>query len=243
MSLPRHILMTTDSVGGVWTYSLELVRALARYGIRVTLFTEGRPLTRSQRFAVSSLMNCNVHETGHRLEWMPEPWAEVDAAGAELQALAERVQPDLVHLNGYAHAALPWSQPLLVVAHSCVYSWFDAVRSTAPGTGWGEYWRRTRSALGRAQAVVAPSRAMVEAIEKHYGPVERITVIHNAASGRDFRAAEKQPFVLAAGRLWDEAKNLRALLEAAPGIPWPVRIAARCCLRWVLAKCPLNWRA
>jgi glycosyltransferase involved in cell wall biosynthesis len=31
--------------------------------------------------------------------------------------------------------------------------------------------------------------------------------------------------VLAAGRLWDEAKNIRTLCEAADGLPWPVMIA------------------
>jgi glycosyltransferase involved in cell wall biosynthesis len=35
----------------------------------------------------------------------------------------------------------------------------------------------------------------------------------------------KEPFILAAGRLWDEAKNVRALAEVAPRLPWPVFLA------------------
>jgi glycosyltransferase involved in cell wall biosynthesis len=35
----------------------------------------------------------------------------------------------------------------------------------------------------------------------------------------------KQPFVLAAGRVWDDAKNIRALCAIAPVIAWPVYIA------------------
>ncbi|MDB5296059.1 MAG: glycosyl transferase group 1, partial [Phycisphaerales bacterium] len=35
----------------------------------------------------------------------------------------------------------------------------------------------------------------------------------------------KEPFVLTAGRLWDEAKNVAALAAVAPGLPWPVRVA------------------
>jgi hypothetical protein len=31
-SQPKRILMTTDTVGGVWSYSLELARALGEYG-------------------------------------------------------------------------------------------------------------------------------------------------------------------------------------------------------------------
>ena len=36
---------------------------------------------------------------------------------------------------------------------------------------------------------------------------------------------DKQPFILAAGRLWDEAKNVVALDRVAADLPWPVRIA------------------
>jgi glycosyltransferase involved in cell wall biosynthesis len=39
------------------------------------------------------------------------------------------------------------------------------------------------------------------------------------------RAALKEPFILAAGRLWDEAKNVSALVCAAPRLSWPVRLA------------------
>ena len=35
----------------------------------------------------------------------------------------------------------------------------------------------------------------------------------------------KEPFVLAAGRMWDEAKNLSGLDRAAARLPWPVLAA------------------
>jgi glycosyltransferase involved in cell wall biosynthesis len=35
----------------------------------------------------------------------------------------------------------------------------------------------------------------------------------------------KEPIVLGAGRLWDEAKNLRTLAAVAPRLPWPVYLA------------------
>jgi glycosyltransferase involved in cell wall biosynthesis len=38
-------------------------------------------------------------------------------------------------------------------------------------------------------------------------------------------AVPKLPMVLAAGRVWDEAKNLRLLDEIAPTLPWPIEIA------------------
>ncbi len=40
--------MTADTVGGVWTYALDLARALAERGIAVALATMGARLTRGQ---------------------------------------------------------------------------------------------------------------------------------------------------------------------------------------------------
>jgi len=42
------------------------------------------------------------------------------------------------------------------------------------------------------------------------------------AAGRQFEA--KQPVVLAAGRVWDKAKNFTALTAVASRLDWPVRI-------------------
>ena len=38
---PPYVLMTADSVGGVWTYALDLARELAGQGTRVTLAVLG----------------------------------------------------------------------------------------------------------------------------------------------------------------------------------------------------------
>ena len=40
--------MTADTVGGVWTYALELARALEPHGVEIALATMGRPLSASQ---------------------------------------------------------------------------------------------------------------------------------------------------------------------------------------------------
>jgi glycosyltransferase involved in cell wall biosynthesis len=66
---------------------------------------------------------------------------------------------------------------------------------------------------------------MLAALRRHYGPFGPSTVIHNGRDPGAFRPATKQPFILAAGRLWDEAKNLSALERVAPRLPWPVYVA------------------
>ena len=108
LSAPIKVLMTADTVGGVWTYALGLCRGLAARGGRVTLVSFGEPASEAQRAEVAEVAGITLVETRYKLEWMPDPWSDVDEAGRFLQGLARAEEPDVVHLNGYAHAALPW---------------------------------------------------------------------------------------------------------------------------------------
>lgn len=223
--VPKRVLMTADTLGGVFTYALELCRGLAAHGVGVVLATMGARLTRDQRAAVSALSSLELCESEYRLEWMPEPWADVDAAGGWLLELEARHAPDVVHLNGYVHGALPWRAPVLMVAHSCVLSWWQAVKREDAPPEWSVYGRRVAAGLHRAGLVVAPSRAMLDAVERLYGRLDRKRVIHNGRALRARHGRPKEPLVLSAGRLWDEAKNLAALHACHSLLPWPVYVA------------------
>jgi glycosyltransferase involved in cell wall biosynthesis len=50
-------------------------------------------------------------------------------------------------------------------------------------------------------------------------------VIPNARTASHFRAAAKKPLILAAGRIWDEAKNIQALARIARKLPWRTYVA------------------
>lgn len=220
------VLLTTDTVGGVWTYTLELSRALAGHDVEIALAAMGGPLSASQRADASRLTNVTVFESGYKLEWMQDPWDDVRRAGDWLLDIDRQFSPDLVHLNGYAHGALPWQAPVVVVAHSCVLSWWRAVKGTGAPPSWNRYREEVTRGLRAADAVVAPSRAMLEAARHHYGPFRQSRVIYNARSPESFKPPRmKELFVLAAGRLWDEAKNLSALTAVAAQLPWPVYVA------------------
>jgi glycosyltransferase involved in cell wall biosynthesis len=65
-----------------------------------------------------------------------------------------------------------------------------------------------RAGLAAADLVVAPTVAMLDALRHHYGPLPRTRVIPNGAAPDAYRVAEKEPFALCVGRLWDEAKNV-----------------------------------
>jgi glycogen synthase len=224
-----RLLLTTDTVGGVWTYALELARGLAPHDVDVLLATMGAPLSGAQRAEAAALPNVRVAESTYKLEWMDDPWDDLRRAGDWLIDLEQSFRADLVHLNGYAHGSLPWSAPVMVVAHSCVLSWWQAVKCEPAPATWDRYRQAVTDGLHDADLVVAPTGAMLAAAEHQYGPPRHTRVIYNARDPAPYRRAarafKKEPLVLAAGRLWDEAKNVAALDAVAANLHWPVYVA------------------
>lgn len=218
--------MTTDTVGGVWHYALELCAGLQPHGISVLLATMGPPPSSEQREAAARLEHVWLCESDYRLEWMDSPWDDVSRAGEWLCSLEWEFSPDVVHLNGYVHAAQRWRSPVLVVGHSCVLSWWEAVRGGEAPAAWDRYRDAVTAGLRAADLVVAPTRAMLDALRRHYGDLPAAAVIPNGRMpGAFHRPEQKEPFVLSVGRLWDEAKNAAALTAVAPELRWPVRVA------------------
>jgi glycogen(starch) synthase len=220
--------MTADTVGGVWTYAMDLCRALRPAGSRVLLATMGAPASSDQRAEAAQIGNVELVESAYRLEWMDDPWEDLSAAAAWLLDLERRFQPGVIHLNNFVHGALPWSAPVVMVAHSCVLSWWEAVKGEPAPAAWSGYRAAVRCGLAAADLVVAPTQAMLQAVVKHYGPPQRSRVIANSCSRARFAPAEKKPFIFSAGRFWDEAKNAPTLARAAGGLPWPTRFAGAC---------------
>ena len=216
-----RVLMTADTVGGVWTYAMELTRAMPE--VEFTLASMGRKASEGQREEVPA--NVTLVESEYKLEWQDEPWADVDASGQWLLDLEQKTAPDVVHLNGFAHGALPFRAPKFVIGHSCVLSWWRAVKNEEAPAEWNTYRERVGNGLRGAALVGAPSAWMLAALDEHYSFQVPRRLLYNGrrftpSTGHGHRAS-----VFAAGRLWDEAKNLRAVLQAAPQIDWPVRMA------------------
>lgn len=219
------VLMTTDTVGGVWTYALQLADALSEHDVQVALATMGRLPSDAQREEAARTPGLQLFESAFKLEWMEDPWDDVGMAGEWLLDIERSVRPDLIHLNGYAHGALPWRAPTLVVGHSCVLSWWEAVRGQLPPLTLRRYTEEVGRGLRAAKMVVAPTRAMLDALSRHYGPLPTSLMIHNGRDPMQFRPAPKESFVLSVGRIWDEAKNVASLERIAPRLPWPVYVA------------------
>jgi glycosyltransferase involved in cell wall biosynthesis len=165
-----HVLITADTVGGVWTYVRELTTALARRGVRITLVSLGHIPSPHQTEWMEDLPQFDFRPTAFRLEWMQDSEQDLELSTQYLLAVIREVQPDLVHLNQYGYGAMDIDVPKVLVAHSDVVSWWFAVHGgPPPETPWLRWYRDTvlRGLLG-ADVVVAPSQTMLDAIRAHY---------------------------------------------------------------------------
>jgi glycogen(starch) synthase len=221
----QRVLMTTDTLGGVWTYALELARVLCRHEIQVALATMGGPLNASQRAEVRSITGLTVFESRFKLEWMENPWRDIKHAGQWLLQVEETIRPDVVHLNSYVFGALPWRTPTLVVGHSCVLSWWEAVKGEAAPDTWARYRYEVARGLQGADLVLAPTQAILSMLQRHYGAFAWSRVVPNGRDPALFLPGVKEPCIFAMGRLWDEAKNVAMLDQVASSLDWPVHIA------------------
>src|SRR5579875_1781259 len=220
-----HVLMTTDAVGGVFNHTLTLAGALVERGADVSVAVLGAGPSTDQLAQLEAVRPLAIHQLEGKLEWMPEPWDDLRRAEALLLELEQQRQPDVIHAGSYFCGSIGFAAPVLVVAHSCVCSWWQGVRGCEPPAEWAAYRRMVSQGLAAADAVVAPSATMLAALRSHYGALpQRARVIFNGAE-LDSRTATKESFVLAAGRMWDAAKNLEALTAVAEVLPQPVLIA------------------
>jgi glycogen synthase len=217
--------MTGDAVGGVLTYSLELAEGLAGRGAEVVLALTGPPPSPEQRRRIRAARLAGYSERAYALEWMDAPWDDLERTASWLFELVDAVEPDLVHLNGYVHGVLPLGVPKIVVGHSCVLSWHQAVRRRPAGSGWARYRAAVRAGIGGADVLVAPTRALLAALRRLYRPSCPCEAIPNGLAPGQLVAVPKEPYVLGVGRVWDEAKNLGALERIAPRLRWPVVVA------------------
>jgi glycogen(starch) synthase len=223
---PVTVLMTADAVGGVWSYALNLCAALP--DIRFVMATLGPHPTDPQRTALARLGNVILAESDYRLEWMAGGHADVAGSRRWLGELAARHRADIVHVNGYAQARLEGAPPVVAVAHSDVLSWWQAVHRRAAPAEWNAYRLAVIEGLAAADRIVAPSHAVRLDLQRQYRvPLHQVDVIPNGIDQGLSSRRPKRPLILAAGRVWDEAKNLRLLDDIAPRLHWPVEIAGR----------------
>lgn len=206
---PRHrVLLTTDTVGGVWSYSVDLALAFADAGLAVELAILGPDV------AVAALdERITLHRTGLALEWLGSA-EEVRTARDALRGLAAEREAGIVHLHSPALVGGGrWQQPVVAVAHSCVGTWWHAIHPSEP-LPEDLAWRAAMVAEGlrEADAIVAPTAAFAASLNAVYGRTRPVTIIANGiAAQRRLPDHDGAIGIVTVGRLWDAAKNVQML--------------------------------
>jgi glycosyltransferase involved in cell wall biosynthesis len=193
------------------------------------LAVTGPAPSEAQRREAKAIAGLALVQTHLPLDWTAPNPSVVIKAGVELARLAEECGAELVHLNNAAYAAENnFAAPLVIACHSCVATWWDAVRFEPLPDDF--IWRRDQVARGyaEARALVAPSQAFAEATTRVYGRHVIPHVVHNGRG--DSTSVQNAPalpsaFVFTAGRLWDEGKNLKTVDQAAALIEVPILAA------------------
>lgn len=219
---PLHVLLTTDTVGGVWDFCITLARELGHLGQRVTLLALGEP-TEAQRQEAAQADAWLVSRQ-LKLEWMSDSQADVRTSVALAERVIREVRPDVVHANQFALACIP-AMPTVLTAHSDVLSWRSWNGHADPGGSLppehAGYTDVVQAGLRSASVVVAVSQFLADQIQALYQPASRLGVVHNgwpAGAGTPPPLEKRPRLTFLAGRVWDSAKNL--VLAARVAATW-----------------------
>jgi glycosyltransferase involved in cell wall biosynthesis len=217
-----HVLVTTDTLSGVWAYTREVVTGLVSRGMRVTLVSLGEIPLPEQTAWMGHLHGLDYHPTAFRLDWMQEGEQDLEDSSAFLVELIRELRPDFLHLNHPCYGALPVPTPRIVVTHGDLVSWWQAVHGKDPKPSrWLSWYRQAvTQGLERADAVVSPTVWMLDNIRSHYANPRREAVIYHGRNPIFFNPyVSKEDAVLAVGRLLDTGKQVSLLTQFPQALP------------------------
>jgi len=221
-----RVFMTADAVGGVWQYALDAAQGLRSNGVQTILAVLG-PAPSVDQAQRAEAAGVTTIVTGLPLDWTAERPEDVEAAGRAVAEIAAEIGPDIVHLNSPALAAgVDFPCPVVSMCHSCVATWWAAVRG---GPLPDEFVWRTRlvqNGYHASDRLLAPTAAFASATAQAYDLATPPVVVRN---GRRALSTSKTPsgdvFAFTAGRLWDDGKNVAAIDRAASRASIPLRAA------------------
>jgi glycogen synthase len=217
-----HVLVTSDTLSGAWTYSRELVTGLVTRGVRVTLVSFGEIPLPEHTSWMDHLHGLEYRPTAFRLEWMQEAEEDLAESSAFLASLVREVRPDVLHLNQFCYGNLDVDVPRVVMAHGDLLTWDEAVQERKPRAGRPTKWYHetvVRGILG-ADAVVTPSSWMLDQVRACYVRPQRGMVIYPGRNPIFFNPyVNKEDCVLAVGRLVDASKQVSLLTQHVHPVP------------------------
>lgn len=222
-----RVLLTTDTIGGVWTFTRELASGLMDRGHEVALVSFGRmPSDEQQQWVRSREMAFGpafrYASSDAPLEWMQENERAYSDGAKALYRVAEAFGPDVMHSSQFCFGGLELGVPKVITAHSDVLSWAAACQPNGlePGVWLSRYVELVENGLRAADAAVAPTKWMACELARHYGDLPGIEVILNGRSVAAVHGDGRRKLqAVTVGRLWDEAKNVSILRDVRSSVP------------------------
>ncbi len=221
-----RILMTTDTIGGVWRFTQELASGLLEKDCDVALVTLGKLPSPAQQSWVEKMekrWGCHfaLTPTEFALEWMQNNEDAHEGAELLLLEVLSEFNADIVHANQFCFGALGTPLPAVITVHSDVLSWAASCRLTPlQQSPWLDRYRElVTNGLAGVTTVVAPTQWMLDAVSHNFRiPLQR-HVIPNGRSIPQGPSRGRNLQAVTAGRVWDEAKNVAMLANVASDIP------------------------
>lgn len=218
-----HVLVTSDTVSGVWDYTRELVSGMAHAGVRVTLISMGEIPTAEQTQWMEGLAGVDYRPTAFRVEWMRDCEGDLEDAREVLESTIAETEPDLLHFNQFYFGGLRTALPKVVAAHGDVLTWWQSVHHSVPRkdnewTGW--YREMVSRGLEGATSVIAPSQWMLSALKTLYSAPRFSSVIYPGRTPSHFNPhMSKERTAISCGRIWDFGKNSALLAQFESPMP------------------------
>jgi glycosyltransferase involved in cell wall biosynthesis len=233
------VLLTADAVGGVWQYSLDLARGLSAQGVETVLAVLGPSPSKAQLKLASAIQGLTLVDTGLPLDWLAKTRNSVHSAGEAIAKLAELHGVDIVQLHAPAlhgvdivqlhapalAAEAEFPVPVVAVNHSCLSTWWEAVKGTPIDAAYK--WRSELGTKGlrKSDRVVTPSAAFSTATRDAHGLATTPSTVHNGRTPLPLPRVAPHDFAFTAGRLWDKGKNAATLDRTAGMLPIPLYAA------------------
>lgn len=221
-----RLLMTSDTVGGVWRFALELTSGLLEAGDAVALVSFGREPSAAQQIECERLhalwgesflyVSCATP-----LEWMRENRHAFGEGAAVLARISLEFEAELLHTNQFCFGAAGLGIPIVITAHSDVLSWARCCRGAElEDPEWlARYCALVQRGLDAADVVTAPTAWMMRALGERFRLPSEQLVIPNGRSVGVRIPAERRLRAVTAGRLWDEAKDVALLAKVRSPMP------------------------
>jgi glycosyltransferase involved in cell wall biosynthesis len=222
-----RVLLTTDTIGGVWTFTKELTAELLRLEHQVALVSFGHAPSPEQQAWCAAIGaryggGFRYEASTAPLEWMNPNESAYLEGELFLRNVADDFCPDLLHSNQFCFGQLTIRIPRLITAHSDVLSWGAACHPNGlEASSWLTHYRNmVERGLAEADAVVAPTQWMLDTLSQYYPlPAKKRVILNGRSLAIDGADGPRTLQAVSAGRLWDEAKNLAMLADVQTTIP------------------------